>query len=148
MRLYGPDRGLSSNRTLLALLFTFLMAAPIGQSSAKVKTRKDIFPCGYCERDVSWVHSAVCCDACDIWFHRECHSISESTYNNLAEETWRCFKCLTFLQDSFSYHSYEFQPYTWYTPSGTKPSYIRSVTGDSPQRINFRPSAHSTPENS
>ena len=111
----------------------------------RVKARKNVFPCGYCERDVSWSHSAVYCDACDIWFHRSCHSISVSTYNNLDEESWRCFKCLTFMSDSFSFHSYETRPSN--TDTSTRPLHINTSTnGNSPHRFNFRPSAHSTPE--
>ena len=81
------------------------MAKP---TKAGAKARAKIFPCGYCEREVSWAHMAVACDACDIWFHRSCHSLSIREYENLGnEDSWRCYRCKTIVNDSFSYHSYE-----------------------------------------
>ena len=71
------------------------------------KARANIFPCGYCEKNVSWSKTAIACDVCDVWFHRSCHSLSVSKFENLAENTWRCYRCQTFLNSSFTYHSYE-----------------------------------------
>ena len=78
----------------------------------RVKARKNVFPCGFCERDLSLSHSAVCCDACDISFHRSFHSISV-----------------------FSFLSYETRPSNTSTRSLHSNT---STSGNSPHRFNFR----------
>ena len=54
-----------------------------------------IFPCGYCQLDVSWDCSGVACDNCEVWFHRSCADISKSGYRKLSEVdvSWRCHRC-------------------------------------------------------
>ena len=54
-----------------------------------------IFPCGYCQSDVSWDCSGVACDNCKVWFHRSCADISKSGYSKLSEVdvSWRCHRC-------------------------------------------------------
>ena len=51
-----------------------------------------IFPCGYCQLDVSWDCSGVACDNCEVWFHRSCADIS---YRKLSEVdvSWWCHRC-------------------------------------------------------
>ena len=50
-------------------------------------------------------NDAMCCDCCQIWFHRTCHSMTESHYNNLGDHSWKCCRCRTRLTDTF--RSYE-----------------------------------------
>ena len=57
----------------------------------------------------------------------------------------RSFKCLTFMSDSFSFHSYETRPSN--TNTSTRSLHSNTcANGNSPHRFNFCPSAHSTPE--
>jgi len=67
------------------------------------------FPCGYCALDVNWSHRALACDECGIWFHKSCHDISTTTFDNLANEsvTWKCFRCKTVnsCDSSCTFHS-------------------------------------------
>ena len=65
----------------------------------------EVFPCGICELAVNWSHQAICCDGCDIWFHRSCKSMTESHYNLLGGSTWECCRCHSHLSNTF--HSYE-----------------------------------------
>ena len=133
------------------------MAAPIARS---VKARADIFPCGYCNKDVSWSDLAVCCDACDIWYHKSCHSLNVSKFEDINDVSWQCFKCQTILVNSFSYHSYELDSpdnvsqnvHSAYisTSSISSPSSssLNNIidTENSPHRFVFGPTSHSTPE--
>ena len=35
-----------------------------------------VYPCGYCQHNVSWNGDGLCCDNCDMWFHPSCIDIS------------------------------------------------------------------------
>ena len=106
----------------------------------------DIFPCGHCALPCNWSEQAVMCDACEVWFHTSCHSMSDSVYHCLgSEDSWQCYRCHSILWDTF--HSWEL----------SEPDHIhRSASSDdSRQRIgsstsapspsSFRPGTHSTP---
>ena len=30
-----------------------------------------IFPCGNCENPVTWEQRGICCDSCNMWFHKD-----------------------------------------------------------------------------
>ena len=50
---------------------------------------------------------AICCDTCDIWFHKTCVSMTSSVYSELnSTENWFCYRCHSTNCDTF--HSYEF----------------------------------------
>ena len=133
------------------------MADPTAKPRPRSKlARANIFPCGFCEQNVSWSKTAIACDACDIWFHRSCHSLSVSKFEHLSEHTWRCYRCQTFLNSSFTYHSYELTPD--HELSKCHSSDDRNLQDDtrsskstdsnphySPRR-SFCPSSHSTPD--
>ena len=116
------------------------------------KARANIFPCGYCEKNVSWSKTAIACDVCDVWFHRSCHSLSVSKFEHLAENTWRCYRCQTFLNNSFTYHSYELTSESSHITSSKNPIVDKSSSrsssnfssNHSPRRA-FCPPSHSTP---
>ena len=67
----------------------------------------DIFSCGFCQDHVSWSQQAICCDGCNIWFHRSCQSMSESHYHVIGntDTQWKCCRCNSQLSNTF--HSYE-----------------------------------------
>ena len=68
-----------------------------------------IFPCGYCQLDVSWDCSGVACDNCEVWFHRSCADISKSGYRKLSEVdvSWRCHRCCH--TNSLNSHLFSYQ---------------------------------------
>ena len=50
---------------------------------------------------------AICCDTCDIWFHKTCVSMTSSVYSELnSTENWFCYRCHFTNCDTF--HSYKF----------------------------------------
>ena len=36
------------------------------------------YPCAYCQLNVDWNCSGVCCDNCSVWLHRSCADLSTS----------------------------------------------------------------------
>ena len=39
-----------------------------------------IFPCGYCKDPVFWEQRGICCDSCDMWFHKDCVDMGSFTF--------------------------------------------------------------------
>ena len=68
------------------LHITFRMARENGSQSknrADLSGSKSKYPCGKCDREVSWEGRGVACESCGIWFHATCQGIGKSTYINL-----------------------------------------------------------------
>ena len=109
------------------------MAKP-GITKDPTKNLQNIFPCGYCELNVKWTDSAICCDSCDIWFHRTCHDISVSTYEQLGNDSrlWKCYRCNNTSSDSFTYNlSYGYNNHSVSPPpicTSFKPTHSSSPT--------------------
>ena len=68
-----------------------------------------IYPCGYCERGVDWGQQALCCDCCDIWYHKTCISMSsiEFEYLDNNSKSFLCFRCHRISNPASRYHGYE-----------------------------------------
>jgi len=91
------------------VLIMFLMLCGDIELNPGPRTKlSDQFPCGYCSYNVNWSDRAVCCDECEIWYHKSCHELSTDTYSNLGNVRWLCGKCKTFNFASATFHSYEF----------------------------------------
>ena len=69
------------------------------------------YPCAYCQLNVDWSSSGICCDNCNVWLHRSCADLSLSGYNKLSNisVSWRCYRCNCSNQPGSRYHSYEFE---------------------------------------
>ena len=65
------------------------------------------YPCGFCERKVSWSDKGVCCDDCSLWYHKSCISMRSADYDKLESLSWHCIKCQCPLNSTFTFHSYE-----------------------------------------
>ena len=39
------------------------------------------YPCAYCQLNVDWSSSGICCDNCNVWLHRSCADLSLNGYN-------------------------------------------------------------------
>ena len=70
-----------------------------------------IFPCGYCEDTVTWEQRGICCDSCDMWFHKDCVDMGSFTF--LAYSTtnisWICCRCNHPNFDRHLFHSFEIE---------------------------------------
>ena len=104
-----------------------------------------IFPCGFCELPVGWQDMALCCDCCDIWFHRSCLSLSESRYNALGQcdESWKCYRCHTVMSMSSIFHSYEINTAPTQTANSQGNYSGQYLNSTSP--VSFVPTRSSTP---
>ena len=88
----------------------------------------NIFPCGLCERPVTWSREGVCCDCCSVWHHRSCIELCSTDYELLQRSNvqWMCCKCDSLNVSSFTYHSYEIENVSYYEPLTTDLSYTDS----------------------
>ena len=93
LRYFFGRTSLTNRNIDLAIL---LLAGDVHPNPGPIN-RETIYPCGYCQQHVGWSCSGVGCETCNVWYHRECVSITHSHYlapNNLAH-VWICFKCQT-----------------------------------------------------
>ena len=53
------------------------------------------FPCGTCDRTVTWEERGVACESCGLWYHASCQSIKTQTYFDLDDSNviWNCRIC-------------------------------------------------------
>ena len=65
-----------------------------------------MFPCGVCQREVSWSHKAVACDNCDVWHHKSCASLNSAEFDTIENHSWRCHCCRSVNLSSFLYKAY------------------------------------------
>ena len=70
-----------SARTLMVLLLS-------GDVESNPAPHPSMYPCGICELGVS-----VCCDNCDIWYHKSCISMNSQEYDRIETTDWNCFAC-------------------------------------------------------
>ena len=72
---------------------------------------KNCYPCGYCHRNLTWNHKALCCDECNIWYHQSCLGlgIQKLNHSSNASLSWICCKCDTPNISSFTFHSYDLE---------------------------------------
>ena len=96
-----------------------------------------------CERPVTWENDGVCCDCCDIWYHKSRIELCTADYELLQRSTvqWLCCKCDSINVSSFTYHTYELGNDISYYESLTSPaSFIESFTSK------FSPLKNSSPK--
>ena len=55
------------------------------------------FPCGTCDKSVTWSQRGVVCESCGQWFHLGCqdYELDTNEYERLGESetSWRCIIC-------------------------------------------------------
>ena len=102
-----------------------------------------VYPCGYCEKPVTWENEAVCCDNCSLWHHKTCTSMCSEAFSQLdgTNVQWHCCKCDSINANSFTYHSYNSDH--CYTPNQSCD--ITSGSLSSPNSSNNKTSTFQSP---
>ena len=52
-----------------------------------------IFPCGYCEDLATLEQRGICCDSCDMWFHKDCVDMGSFTFLAYSTTNVSCICC-------------------------------------------------------
>ena len=75
-----PD---SHRRSTAITLLVLLLSGDI-QMNPGPQGQSTISSCGLCDLKVSWSHKAICCDECDMWYHKSCIELSTCGFDRLA----------------------------------------------------------------
>ncbi|CAC5403689.1 unnamed protein product [Mytilus coruscus] len=140
-----PVQARQNITTMLLIILLILLSGDI-ETNPSPKTA-NVFPCGLCERPVTWSREGVCCDCCSIWHHRSCIELCTTDYELLQRSNvqWMCCKCDSLNVSSFTYHAYEIENVCYYEPLTTDLSFMDSFSSSfsplvtSSQKTNQQP---------
>ena len=101
-----------------------------------------IFPCSYCEDPVTWEQRGICCDSCDMWFHKDCVDMGSFTFlaYSTTNVSWICCRCNHTNFDQNLFHSFEIET----TNNFDNLNFSGSENVYSPNS-DFAPTQHSSP---
>ena len=104
-----------------------------------------VYPCGFCDKPVTWNCKGIACDDCNVWFHISCANIDPCDYDALSRSSvaWPCPRCESMNCDSFTFRSYELENQNYFQPLRSISS-VSSVSSSNP----FSPQKASTPNTS
>ncbi|VDI67276.1 Hypothetical predicted protein [Mytilus galloprovincialis] len=115
-----------------------MLLALSGDTELNPGPRTPKWPCGTCEKAVTWSQKAICCDTCNIWYHANCQGMPSLNYKCLDSSniSWHCIQCgmPNFSSSIFDLSSLE-------TSNSFDPLHDQSVGN-----LNLQPTASSTPK--
>ena len=89
-----------SNRAVMTYLALFLITisndvrmnpGPVSHSATD-----SIYPCGTCDRPVTWEDRGIVCDTCNQWYHVTCQSMCSGSYDKHVNDSaiaWDSLAC-------------------------------------------------------
>ncbi|CAC5396554.1 unnamed protein product [Mytilus coruscus] len=116
----------------------FMILALSGDTELNPGPRTPKWPCGTCEKAVTWSQKAICCVTCNIWYHANCQGMPSLNYKcfHSSNLSWHCIQCgmPNFSSSIFDLSSLE-------TSNSFDPLEDQSVGN-----LNLQPAASSTPK--
>ena len=87
------NRTIKHDRLLLTYLYNLLLLNSYAPEPNPGPAAK--YPCGSCNKAVTWKHKAVVCDTCETWFHIDCQGLDDYMHNilNSSNLSWECINC-------------------------------------------------------
>ena len=104
--------------------------------------KSSIFPGGYCDLPVTWDQCGMCCDTCDLWFHKNCVDMGSHTFRafSTTNVSWICCNCDNPNYERNLFHSFQIETANYFHPLDLSESIkIKSPISD------FVPVLHSSP---
>jgi len=49
------------------------------------------YPCGTCQKEITWNDKGILCDACNTWYHCNCQGLGDTAYDFLSNFSFSCF---------------------------------------------------------
>ena len=139
------------NNSVLNIFFMLMLSGDIQQNPGP--GLGSIYPCGYCEIAVNWSHRALCCDTCDIWYHKSCLGLCTEAFKHLEDHnelSYVCNKCDHMNYATGLYHSYELELSNYFEPLSSiqSPNDSRRIhsLSDTQGSNTFAPRSHSSPK--
>ena len=126
-----PPTAIKTASNLTLTILTLLLAGGIQLHPGP----KFIYPCGFCDTNVSWGCKGIACDACNIWYHHDCVDLASAEWERLGQHQsiqWICPRCDGINCDSFTYNSFELSLTNSFSPLSDFNQTIDSFTSDSP----------------
>lgn len=95
-------------RACVTMWIILAMCGDVESNPGPTTAYNSIFPCGVCGLEVVWSDDVggVACDQCDIWYHADCIGMNSTEYEDVANISWRCYKCHTSNCSSFIFNGY------------------------------------------
>ena len=123
-------RTTNARKRMCLVLLLFLIASDVELNPGP--GNGSIFPCGLCQAPVTWCQQGMCCDTCDIWYHKSCEGLNSAEMEHLETNSvsWHCFKCNSLNIENFTFHNFIFHTSNVFDPLSFIDSTIDSVWND------------------
>ena len=85
------SKSIKSSKRYLSILAVALS----GDTELNPGHKAPKWPCGTCDKAVTWKQKALCCDTCNIWYHTNCQGMSSNVYQYMDSSnlSWNCIQC-------------------------------------------------------